>query len=133
MKLVHRHESCIGFSLPSIGKYKVEIWYCPSKYAIKPHSHDNINIKLMFIFGHNTKFFRSKSDGTGLITFLARARHMFKTFTIHAGDLHWFSVSTYPLVFINFETWKCKPSSAAIDFQLTTEKEFNYGRQTAKN
>lgn len=123
MKLIQHHESCLGLSLPAIGKYKIEFWYCPSEYEIKPHSHNNVDIKLMFLFGHNTRFFRCKPDGSNLISFLARSRHMFKVFNIYAGNIHWFTVSKFPLIFINFERWKTIPSSAAIDFQLVQKEQ----------
>lgn len=134
MKLIHKHEICWVFSLPAIGKYKIELVYCPPNYAIKPHSHNNQDIKLIYLFGHNTRLFRCESDGTKLVSFLARIRFTGKVFTIRAGNIHWFTVSRWPFIFLNCERWKCKPSSATIDFQLTTEKEeFNYGRQTTKN
>ena len=117
MKLFYKYEQCLVLSFPAFGKYKIEIVYAPPGYSIKPHTHPYQDIKLILLFGHDIKFFRQKPGGY-LISFHARVRHVFKTFTICANDIHYFRVSRWPLIFINFERWKSKPTSAAIDLTL---------------
>ena len=128
MLKLHRYERCLILSFPSIGKYKIEILYLPSGYQIAPHTHDQQDIKLVVLFAHNVRFFRQRPT-EGLITFLAQWRHIFKVFTIRANDIHFFTVSKFPLIFLNFERWHSKPSSAAINLKLTKET-YNYGRTT---
>ncbi len=120
MKIIYKYEACWILSFPSFKNYKIEIVYAPSGYEIKPHTHGNQDIKLMLLFGNNVRFFRKKPEGN-LISFNARFQHIFRVFTINAGDLHYFKVSKFPLIFLNFEKWYIKPSSASIDLQLTKE------------
>ncbi len=122
MKIINRYGPCWLLTLFKFKRLQIELVYCPPHYEITPHSHDNQDIKLVFLFGHNIRFFRWRS-GQGLISFFARSRHIFKVFTINSGDIHYFRVSRWPLIFINIERWKCVPSSASIDFQLAKEKQ----------
>lgn len=121
--LIQRHESCIGLSLPAFGRYKIEVWFAPRGYSIKEHTHPNENIKLLFLFGSNIRFHRRQAGFLLGESFFATFRNIGKIFTINAGDAHWFEVSDWPLIFVNFETWlNGKPSSAAKDLTYT-----NYG------
>lgn len=45
--------------------------------------------------------------------------NIFRRFSVPEDTNHWFSVSKWPLIFINFATFKngYKPQSAAIDFK----------------
>jgi len=118
--LIKRHEQCIGISLPSLGRFKLECWYCPSGYKIKPHSHDNIDIELLFLSGGGTTIHRKEfSELFSESHKLHWLRDFGRRFTIKAGTVHWFNVSKWPLIFINFEWWKkgIKPTSASIDFK----------------
>jgi len=129
--LIERYQSCVGLSLPAFGKWKIELWLALPGYKIKPHSHDNVNIKLTFLFGHNVMFHRIKKNAELCMSFMAQLRHIGKTFTINAGDIHWFEVSRFPLIFINVEKWFIKPSSASIDLQLANSiKKDIYARKT---
>jgi hypothetical protein len=112
-------ESCVGLSLPHFGKYKVEFWYAPAGYSIKPHTHPNEDIKLILLFGHDVRFHRRKQEDFLGESFLAKFTNAFKVFTINATDEHWFEVSDWPLIFVNFEKWKTEPSSACDDLKLT--------------
>src|SRR4051812_44127042 len=98
--MIERYESCWILSLPAIGKYKIEFVYAPSGYEIAPHTHSNQDIKLMLLFGHNVRFFRQNAKD-GLVNFMARFRHIGRIFTINAGDIHYFKVSKWPLIFMN--------------------------------
>lgn len=117
--MVKRYESCIGLSLPSFGRWKIEFWSAPAGYAIKEHTHPNQDIKLIFLFGHGVTFHRVRNTSTS-------SKHQKQTmkwwnigraFTILAGDSHWFEVSNRRLLFMNIEKWKdgIKPTSASED------------------
>lgn len=123
--MIYRHESCWILSLPSIGQYKIEFIYCPRFYRIKEHSHDNQDIELFFLFGHNIKFYRRSPEQTNVKMFFARFSHIGRHFTIKAGDQHYFEVSNFPLIFMNIEKWKegIKPTSAAKDFNLCQDEK----------
>lgn len=49
----------------------------------------------------------------------ASFRNIGRMFTINSGDIHYFKVSKWPLIFMNIEKWKdgVRPSSAAKDLQ----------------
>lgn len=128
MTLFNRHERCIGLTLWRFGQKNIELWYCPSGYEIKPHSHPNEKIELMYLFG-DTEFFRivekmhdfvfGKHMGVRSESFKPKWYHVFRKFTIDYGVVHWFKVSKLPLIFINIATFKDghKPVSAAVDFK----------------
>jgi hypothetical protein len=118
--MIERHESCWGLSLPAIGKYKIECWFCPPNYAIKKHKHPNQNIKLFFLFGSGTTFHRERESefGVKVDSYTVRGwRDFGRCFNILRGDYHYFSVSSFPLIFLNVETWFTTPTSAAKDFE----------------
>jgi hypothetical protein len=119
--MLRRYESCIGLSLPAIGRWKLEVWFAPPGYKIAPHTHDLEDIKLILLFGHNVRFYRQKKGSNRLETVLARFSNIGRLFNIRAGDLHYFTVSDWPLVFLNIEHWHCKPTSACEDFNLVKE------------
>lgn len=121
---LRKFESCRGLSFPSIGKWKIEIWYAPSGYTIREHTHNNEDIKLVLLFGHDVVFHRVRNTkySSRKISFLAKLWHIGKSFSIRAGDSHWFEVSRFPLVFLNIERWHTKPTSACEDLQFTTER-----------
>lgn len=112
---IKHYESCIGLSLPSIGRWKIEFWWAPPGYSIKPHTHDNEDIELFFLFGHNCRFHRLEKGHLLGESFLARFKHFGKHFSIRAGTIHSFDVSNWPLLFMNIEKWHTKPTSASED------------------
>lgn len=116
---IKRYERCWGLSFPSVGKWKIEIWYAPRGYEIAEHTHPNEDIKLILLFGHNVVFHRRKKSTFIGESFWARFRDIGHIFTINAGDSHFFTVSNWPLVFMNIERWHTKPTSASEDLQLT--------------
>lgn len=117
--MIKRYESCIGLSLPAIGRYKIEFWYAPPGYEIKEHTHNNEDIKLILLFGHYVRFHRRCKGSFLGESFLATIGDFGRVFNIRSGDAHWFSVSNWPLIFMNIERWLIPPTSAADDFQLT--------------
>lgn len=121
--IIHRHEKCIGVKLYSNKTKYIELWFCPRGYEVKPHSHNDQHIELMYLFG-KTSFSRINVDNVNHIfteTFTPKWYHMFRKFTVKAGQLHYFSVSSLPLIFVNFATFIDGkiPVSAAIDFHPT--------------
>jgi hypothetical protein len=108
-----------GLSLPAIGRWKIEFWYAPRGYEIKEHTHKSQDIKLIPIFCHNVVFHRTKKGEFLGETFWARFKDIGHIFNIKAGDKHYFSVSEWPLIFMNIEYWYIKPTSASDDLQLT--------------
>lgn len=120
MTLFNRHERCYGLTLFRAFQWNVEIWVCLPGYEIKPHSHPNEHVELMYLFGRTTFYRINVNDVNNLFTesFTPCKKNIFKTFTISPGTIHWFKVSTWPLVFINFARFLDghKPVSAAKDF-----------------
>lgn len=113
-----KYDRCVGVSFPSIMRRKIEIWFCPSNYNIKPHTHNNHDSKILFLFGNNVSFFRKKKFELQIEEYIISFLNIFKTMSINAGDTHFFHNRKWPLIFLNYETWKCKPASASTDLQL---------------
>lgn len=86
-----------------------------------PHSHNDQHIELMYLFGKTTFFREKKTLFPTTEGFTPRWYNVFKRFTVNAGQVHSFSVSSLPLVFVNFATFinGIEPTSAAIDFHIT--------------
>lgn len=119
---IKRYESCVGLSFINIGRFKVEFWFAPAGYQIRPHTHNHEHIRLYFLFGDRVSFHRKRYGSNNWETFHARWFNIFRGFNIRAGDAHWFSVSKVPLIFVNIEEWLTdEPTSAADDLQLTNE------------
>lgn len=128
MTLFNRYEKCIGLTLLRFWKWNVELWYCPSGYRIKPHSHPNEHIELMYVFGRTT-FYRvinwttptafGPFSGETQQSYTPKWYHFGRRFTVRPGIVHWFEVSNKPLIFINFATFinGHRPTSASIDFK----------------
>lgn len=116
--MINKHEKCIGIVLWKWKQKFIQLWYCPAMYQIKPHSHPEEDIKLMYIFGI-TVFFRVVNEQ--IEYFVPRCYHIFRSFSVKAGVTHWFSPSPLPLIFISFSTFKkgFTPKSAALDFKPT--------------
>lgn len=113
---VKRYESCIGLSFPAYGKRKFEIWYAPAGYMIRPHTHPDVDIELVFLIGHGSTFYRERDRIVASETM--KWWKPFRKMTVLRNDVHWFSVSRWPLVFFNIESWHTKPTSAAESFKL---------------
>lgn len=120
MKLL-RYERCTILSFPSIGKWKLELVFAPAGYRIREHTHPNQNIKLIPLYCRDVTFCRRKWDNLFGESYRAGLKDIGRTFTIEAGDAHYFEVSKHCLLFLNIEHWLTStPTSAAIDLQLTT-------------
>lgn len=113
--MIDRHESCIGIRLFKSSRWFIQLWVCMPNYEIKPHSHDEEDIELMYILGKTT-FYRKNGE---VQSFTPKWYNVFRKFSIPAGTIHWFTVSNLPLIFINFAKFKqgIVPKSASIDFQ----------------
>ena len=120
MGLIRHYESCVGLLLYKVGQHTAELWYCPAGYSIKPHSHPQEDIELMFLYGKTT-FFRIKSTESTMQYYKPKWYNIFRSFSVKAGWTHWFTVGKRSLVFINFAKWKVGvvPTSASVDFKLT--------------
>jgi hypothetical protein len=118
--MIQRYESCIGLSFPAIGRWKIEFWFCPANYAIKKHCHPKLDIKLFFIFGAGTTFFRERNTkySSKLDSYAVKGwRDFGRCFTILRTDYHYFTVSKFPLIFMNVEKWYSTPTSASESFE----------------
>lgn len=139
--LFNRHESCFGMTLFRCGQRRAEIWFCMPGYEIQEHVHMREDVELMFLFGSGTTFYR-RPITTGIAEwFSPRWWNIFRCFSVKSSDSHWFSVSRWPLVFINFQRFHkgFTPASAAIDFTPTfmqrdvaksIEKYYSYGTKS---
>jgi quercetin dioxygenase-like cupin family protein len=121
MAIFNKYEKCYGMTLYSIGRYRAELWFVAPNYEIIPHSHPEENIELMFLFGRTTfkrlvkMFYKERYEYVK-----TRWKFFGKCFSVPAGTTHWFATTSWPLVFINFQTFLPghKPKSAAQDFKI---------------
>jgi hypothetical protein len=112
-----RYEKAIGLSFPAIRNFKIEIWYLPKNYEIKPHSHPNIHLSIFFLFGNNIWFLKRK--GERVCAKLNKWWNIFRRFTVDQGNVHWFkNDGRFPLIFLNLERWSSKPTSASQDIKF---------------
>lgn len=117
--MINYHEKCTGIVLFKWRQRFIQLWICKRGYEIKPHSHPEEDIELMYLFG-KTVFYRKHETYPDVNeVYKPKWYHVFRTFTVKAGTIHWFTVSSLPLVFINFSKFKkgYKAKSAAIDFK----------------
>lgn len=128
LKIFDRHERCVGLRLWKSRTRFVQLWFCPKGYVVKPHSHNDQHIELMYLFGKTT-FYRVRQSMIPIEYNPCRSvqgfepswKHIFRRFTVLPGQCHWFTVSTLPLIFINFATFidGKEPVSASVDFHTT--------------
>lgn len=126
MSIINYHESCVGIVLFKWRQKFIQLWYCPKGYEIKPHSHPEEDIELMYLFG-STVFYRQNQNINYIIrgwldnpeSYKPKWYNVFRRFSVPANTKHWFIVSKWPLIFINFSTFSegNKPKSAAVDFK----------------
>lgn len=118
MSIFNRHGPCRGITLWKRGKKRVELWVIPANYSIVPHSHPSEDVELMYLFG-DAVFYRHNFE-YGVEEFKPKwFRDVGRKFSVKWFHTHWFSVSKWPLVFINFQTFRdgATPVSAAVDFK----------------
>jgi len=109
MKWMHRHNGCIGFTLFRFGRKQLELWYAPKGEEIEPHIHKKIDSTLIILGGEMEGNIAGHKGKTGWYDFLRR-------FKIPAGTVHSAKVTGRFCLFLNYEKWTGKPSSAAKDF-----------------
>lgn len=109
--MIEKHNRCIGVKLFRFRQWQLEMWFCPRKEVIEPHSHRNIDSTLIFLWGRITG---TIGDKTGPVSY----RDIFRRFPIPAGVTHTATVHSPFCVFLNWERWKTSDvTSAALDFQ----------------
>lgn len=109
MKMMHRHNGCICFTLFRFGTRQLELVWCPKGEEIEAHVHHQIHSTLIIIGGEMEGWIGERHGKTGWYDFLRR-------FSIPAGTVHRAKVTGRFCLFMNFERWTGKPSSAAVDF-----------------
>ena len=118
MSIFNSHGPCRGITLYSFKNKRAELWYIPANYKIIEHTHNQEDVELMFVFG-KTVFYRRNLE-TSEVSLATSTWKMFcKCFSVKHFHSHWFSTSSWPLFFINFQTFLPGNirKSAAVDFQ----------------
>lgn len=120
----NKHERCFGITLWQTRNVHVQVWFCAPYYVIREHCHVESDIELMFLFGKGSIFARRESLETASECFIPEfPKHTGRLFTLKAGTWHYFTVSKWPLVFVNFSkaVTRQAPRSASLDFVLPKE------------
>ena len=102
-----KHNKCRGYRLFKLGHYQVELWICPSFEYIEPHSHPEIESKIVLLRGTLFGILNSRS---GFLRWL-------KLYTIKSTDVHSGQVGSHGCIFLNLQRWHTTPTSAAINFK----------------
>jgi len=119
MSFINRYGPCWGVTLYSLKNKRAEIWFIPANYTIVEHCHPSENVELCYIFGR-TKFFRRDLYSGRVKEAIMTWRNWLTCFSVRHHHSHWFSTISWPLIFINFQTFLPghKPVSAATDFKI---------------
>lgn len=112
--MINRYEKAMGLRLFKLGRFQMEIWYVPAGYAVPEHYHTDFDSRFLLLFAHNILFRRN-----GRTLLVKWWKHIGKLFAINAGDIHSSDASNFPLIFVNIEIWKHKPTSACKNFIKT--------------
>jgi hypothetical protein len=104
-----KFQRCRGFKLFRFGRYQAELWYCPAGEIIPRHTHPNIASRIMFLAGKMV----FERDWNYLFLDWTQA---LRTFKVEPSQPHSARVLGKFGLFINFETWTGRPTSAAIDY-----------------
>lgn len=118
--MVQRFKDCLGITLFKMGRIKVELWIVPPKFRIEEHTHPSQDIKIMYLWG-NATFFRNDYIIHQYKSFNVSLRRIFKCFTVMHYHNHYFYNYDKTLVFINFERYFGKPTSASEDIKFNLE------------
>lgn len=113
--LIYRYKTCWGIKLWKWNNFQIELWYCPTSCFIPPHTHEQQDIRLTFLYGRKI-FHRKYKDQLEEIVDTKNIKFG-QTFSIPAGTLHWFDRMDKPLIFFSREWWTTKPTSASIDIK----------------
>ena len=118
MSIINRHGPCFGITLYRWFNTRAEIWFIPKNYTINEHTHPNEDVELCFIAGR-TDFCRRNLYTDKVESAVTTWRSLFTCFSVKHYHSHWFRTATYPLIFINFQTFigNHTPVSAAVDFK----------------
>ncbi len=100
-------QSCRGFTLFRLGRWRAELWFCPRNEVVPVHVHPNIVSRLLGVWGLQQWTVGNK---TRTICGLFRRRHSTGTLTIAAMKVkpnvrHGVSILGELGVFLNVEKW----------------------------
>lgn len=125
-KIINKYENSFGIVLWSFKQKRIEVWFFPKCFWIKPHKHPDENIEVIY-FGFTTTEFYRKKEGQDIEKFIARwPQHMFKKLSVPHGVTHWFNCGLHlPLIAMNISTFLPgkQNRSAADDFQLVDNSD----------
>lgn len=102
-----KHNSCKGYRLFRLGHYQVELWVCPCFEYIEPHSHPEIESKVILLYGSLYGVLNGRS---GFLRWL-------KFYSIASTAVHSGQTGSQGCIFLNLQRWSSKPTSAAINFK----------------
>lgn len=109
--MIVRHNRCRGLKLWKWGHTQIELWWCPGGEVIEPHTHEEFDGLIVYLFGSMVFWTPTKRRAIGWRDFL-------KTLKIPSGLAHGAIGRKPGCLFLNFERWKNAPTSAATDFVL---------------
>lgn len=107
--MILKFQRSYGLSLPPIGRWKLEVWFCPRGEKIPWHRHAHMSAQITFLAGRMV--FHKVGKSIGL-----RLRNTFKTFLIKQDEPHAADVTGWFGMFAVVERWTDTPTSASIDF-----------------
>lgn len=116
--ILSKYKRCWCLRLWKWNNTIIELVYSPKNYCVPQHRHPNIQIEVYPIFGLAT-FTRYDLNEIKDVQIYPWSMFKFRAFSVPFNRPHDFRTYGLPLLFINKEVWKTKPTSAAMDFNLT--------------
>lgn len=110
--MISRFQRCIGLRLLRLGRWQVELWWCPRREVIPEHTHLQFDGMLVFLGGRMRWSMAGRERSVGW-------RDLLRAWRVPAGIPHAARVTGRFGLFLNIEHWSGDPTSAAIDFVQT--------------
>jgi hypothetical protein len=109
MNIINKHSGCTAIVLFRLGSRQLELVWCPGGAIIENHVHANIDGTMIFLAGELHGNIAGNYGKTGWYDFGRR-------FSVPHGTVHGAKITGRFCLFLNWEKWTGKPTSAAIDF-----------------
>ena len=95
--MIAKKYNCLGIKLFKFGKYQAYIWFCPKDSVIKEHTHNEVKVRIIYLFG---RIIFSKDRRSKLMSI----KHFLRSFIINPQQLHAAIACSFS-AFITFEKW----------------------------
>lgn len=107
--MIERHNRCIGIKLFRWRRLLIELWFCPKGEVIRPHTHSQVDVTIVPLYG---TMWGAIGDKSGFV----RPHDAGRQFKVPRGTIHSAYMFSF-CIFAGVERWAGPVTSAALDFQ----------------